>query len=194
MPNTGRLVWIDLEMTGLDPERDCIVEIASLITDDELETIAEGPDLVIHQPEPVLAAMSAEVRALHQRSGLLDAIQRSTTGLEEAAARTFELVQRHCAAGQALLAGNSVWKDRAFLGRYMPELDRYLHYRIIDVSTVKELARRWYGAEGRCPAKAEQHRAADDIRESIAELRWYRAKLFVPVPPSPASPADPPTR
>lgn len=180
MPKPGRLVWIDLEMTGLDPDQATIVEIASLITDDALETVAEGPDLVIHQPEDVLARMSETVRALHERSGLLAAIRASQVSLAEAASRTLELVQQHCEQGQALLCGNSVWKDRVFLCRYMPELERWLHYRIIDVSTVKELARRWYGAAGRCPAKAEHHRASEDIHESLAELRWYRDKLFVP--------------
>ena len=186
MIRTASLVWVDLEMTGLDPDSCTIVEIASLVTNDELEVVAEGPSLVIHASEQALATMSDAVRAMHQKSGLLELIERSTVSLEQAAEATLGFVRHHCPAHSAPLCGNSVWKDRVFLDRYMPELSSYLHYRIIDVSSVKELGRRWYGAASKPPAKADHHRALDDIRESIAELGWYRAHLFVPVAAVPA--------
>lgn len=177
---TDRLVWVDLEMTGLDPSSCAIVEIATLVTDANLNLVAEGPSLIVHQPEQVLAGMSELVRELHSRSGLLDAIRRSTTSLAEAEAETLAFLAQHTAQGTAVLAGNSVWKDRAFLEAYMPRVVAFLHYRMIDVSTVKELVRRWYPAEHMAPKKQERHRALDDIRESIEELRWYRAKVFAP--------------
>jgi len=176
----ANLVWVDLEMTGLDPRSCTIVEIATIITDSELAVVAEGPDIVIHQPEEVLAAMNDEVRQLHTRSGLLDAIGRSTTSLPEAEAQTLGFVRQHCEPGKSPLCGNSIWKDRQFLERYMPELATHFHYRVIDVSTIKELVKRWYPS-GQCspPQKAETHRALADIRESIAELRHYRQRIFV---------------
>jgi len=180
MHQEASLLWVDLEMTGLDPETCAIVEIATLLTSDDLEVVAEGPCLVVHQSDAVLASMSDHVRELHSRSGLLDLIRSSSVTLREAEAKVLDFVRQHCAAERALLCGNSVWQDRRFLERHMPELVRYLHYRIIDVSTVKELSRRWYGARGQAPDKADHHRALDDIRESIAELRWYREELFVP--------------
>jgi oligoribonuclease len=180
-----RMVWIDLEMTGLEPETCAIVEIATIITDPNLAVIAEGPCLVIHQPEDVLGTMSAFVRDLHTRSGLLDRIRSATLSLAEAEAQTVAFLERYCQKGTALLCGNSVWKDRAFLERYMPAVIEFLHYRIVDVSTVKELVRRWYPAVLHAPKKKEVHRALDDIRESIEELKWYRSKVFV------APPADP---
>lgn len=174
----SRLVWVDLEMTGLDPETCSIVEIATIVTDSELGVVAEGPSLVVYQPEEALAAMGDVVRAMHERSGLLDRIRASRVGLEEAKASTLAFLEEHVDPGTAPLCGNSVWKDRAFLERYMPEVVRHLHYRIVDVSTLKELARRWFPGAG-APKKNETHRALDDIRESIEELRWYRARLFV---------------
>ena len=173
------LLWLDLEMTGLDPETCSIVEIATMLTNDALEPLAEGPCLVIHVAEPVLRTMAPNVRELHEKSGLLAQIESSRVSLAEAEVQTLAFVRRYCAAQSARLCGNSVWKDRLFLERHMPELARYLHYRIIDVSTVKELARRWYGERSTPPAKADHHRAIEDIRESIAELRWYREHLFV---------------
>lgn len=172
------MVWVDLEMTGLDPETCTIVEIATIITESNLEIVAEGPNLVIHQPDEVLATMSDFVRELHTRSGLLPRIRASTVTLDEAAAQTRAFVAEHCVKGTAPLCGNSVWKDRAFIERYMPSLLEHLHYRIIDVSTLKELARRWYPPEVLAPKKKETHRALDDVRESIEELLWYREKLF----------------
>ena len=180
MAQEASLLWIDLEMTGLDPACCDIVEVATMLTGDDLELLAEGPCLVIHQSDEVLGAMSEHVRELHTRSGLLEQVRSSPVTLREAEAEVLAFVRRHCAEHQTLLAGNSVWKDRMFLERHMPELVRYLHYRMIDVSTVKELARRWYGPAGKAPDKAGQHRALDDIRESIAELRWYRDEIFVP--------------
>ena len=139
------LVWMDLEMTGLDPKRDAIVEIATLITDDELETIAEGPDLVIAAPPGTLDAMDDVVRQMHARSGLLEAIATSTVTLEQAATDTLAFVREHVPEAKKVpLCGNSIGTDRRFLAAYMPEIEDYLHYRSIDVSTIKELARRWY--------------------------------------------------
>lgn len=167
-------------MTGLDPSRDAIVEIATLVTDDELELVAEGPDLVIAAPSDKLAAMDDFVRQMHARSGLLDAIAKSEVTLEEAATRTLEFVQSHISeAGKVPLCGNSIGTDRRFLAAYMPELDNYLHYRCVDVSTIKELAKRWYPeAFAAGPRKAGAHRALDDIKESVAELRYWRNTVF----------------
>ena len=181
------LVWLDLEMTGLDPSRHVIVEIATLVTDDELEVVAEGPDLVVHHPPEVLARMDDVVRAMHERSGLLDAIVESSLTLEEAGRATLEFVRSHVpTARTAPLCGNSIGTDRRFLAAQLPELEDYLHYRSIDVSTVKELCRRWYPeAFTAAPAKAGAHRALGDIRESVAELRYYRSAIFrQPSPPS----------
>jgi oligoribonuclease len=176
-----RMVWVDLEMTGLDENTCTIVEIATIVTEPDLSVVAEGPNLVIHQPEDVLATMSDFVRELHQRSGLLERIRSSTVSLEGAEAETCTFLAQHCDKGTAVLCGNSVWKDRAFLQRYMPGLLAFLHYRIVDVSTIKELVRRWYPSNA-APKKREVHRALDDIRESIEELRWYRAGVFRAAP------------
>lgn len=175
-----RMVWVDLEMTGLDPETCVIVEIATIVTDAQLNVIAEGPCLVIHQPEEELARMNPFVRDLHTRSGLLSRIQESTVSLAEAEAATHAFLEAHIPKGTTPLCGNSVWKDRAFLERYMPRVVGLLHYRMVDVSTLKELVKRWYPAPYHAQKKKEVHRALDDIRESIEELRWYRSKVFVP--------------
>jgi len=171
---------MDLEMTGLDPARHCIVEIATLLTDDELELIAEGPDLVIHAVPDALAHMDDVVRGMHTRSGLLPAIEASTTTLEEAGAATLAFLREHIPeAGTVPLCGNSIGTDRRFLSTWLPEIEKFLHYRSVDVSTVKELARRWYPeAAAASPKKAGGHRALDDIRESVAELRYYRGAVF----------------
>lgn len=178
---TDRLVWIDMEMSGLDPERERVLEIATIVTDGELEVIAEGPELVIHQPSAVLQAMDAWNTAHHGESGLTARVTASTITEAEAEAQTLEFVAEHVEPGAAPLAGNSVHQDRLFLSKYLPKLDAHLHYRNVDVSTVKELVRRWYpeAFEGR-PKKKGKHRALDDIRESIEELRWYRANVFKP--------------
>ncbi len=176
------LVWMDLEMTGLDEERHTIVEIATLITDDELRVIAEGPDLVVHQPPEALAAMDDYVRTMHTKSGLLARIDASTLSLAEAGAQTLAFIQQHATEARNVpLAGNSIGTDRRFLRRHLPDIEAWLHYRTVDVSTVKELCRRWYPAiYDAAPKKAETHRALDDIRESVAELGYYRERIFVP--------------
>ena len=167
-------------MTGLDPARDVIVEIATLVTDDDLEIVAEGPDLVVHQPEEVLAAMSPVVLGMHTKSGLVEAVRASTVSLADAGGQTLEFLKAHVPeAGTVPLCGNSIAMDRRFLAVHLPELEAYLHYRSVDVSTVKELCRRWYpDAFAAAPAKAGGHRALHDIRESVAELRHYRATIF----------------
>jgi oligoribonuclease len=174
------LVWMDLEMTGLDPGRDVIVEIATLVTDDELEIVAEGPDLVVHQPPEALAFMDDHVRKMHTTSGLLTRIEASTVSLADAGQATLEFIKTHVPEARSVpLAGNSIGTDRRFLAAYLPEIEEYLHYRSIDVSTIKELARRWYpDAYASAPTKAGHHRALDDIRESVNELRHYRQTIF----------------
>jgi len=186
------LAWLDLEMTGLDVGTDLVVEIATLITDDDLNVVAEGPDLVIHAPEEALAAMQPVVVEMHTRSGLLDAIRASTTTVAEAEAATLEFLKQHSPQANKLpLCGNSIGTDRRFLDRWMPQLEEHLHYRCIDVSTVKELARRWHPrAYKHAPEKSKGHRALDDIRESVAELRWYREQVFRP----PGETADMPSK
>ena len=171
---------MDLEMTGLDPDKDVVVEIATLITDDDLAIVAEGPDLVIHQPPEVLDRMGDFVRAMHTKSGLLEAIGSSTTTLAEASEATMAFLREHIDEARTVpLCGNSIGTDRRFLLRWLPEIEEFLHYRSIDVSTIKELARRWHPEVLKsAPDKAGGHRAMDDIRESVAELRHYRAALF----------------
>ena len=175
-----RLIWVDLEMTGLDPETCVIVEIATIVTDGDLNVLAEGPNLVIHATEEELSKMVPFVRDLHTRTGLLDRIRTSTVTLADAQRETLAFITQHTTKGTSPLCGNSVWKDRSFLDKYMPEMTGFLHYRMIDVSGIKELVRRWYGPAFQAPKKKEVHRALDDIRESIEELQWYRAKVFVP--------------
>jgi oligoribonuclease len=171
---------MDLEMTGLDPATEVIVEIATLITDDELNVIAEGPDLVIHQPESLLAAMDPFVVEMHTTSGLLTAIRKSTITLEQAGAQTLEFIKQHISEPRTIpLCGNSIGTDRRFLSKYLPEIENYLHYRSVDVSTIKELVKRWYpGLEIARPTKAGAHRALDDVIESIRELKFYRENVF----------------
>jgi oligoribonuclease len=173
---------MDLEMTGLEPDRHVIVEIATLVTDDQLEVLEEGPDLVVHQPATALEAMDRVVRDMHTRSGLLPAIEASTTSLDEAGAATLDFIRRHVPDARSVpLCGNSIGTDRRFLARYLPAIEDHLHYRSIDVSSVKELARRWYPESlAAAPTKAGGHRALDDIRESVAELRYWREAVFRP--------------
>jgi oligoribonuclease len=173
---------MDLEMTGLEPARDVILEIATLITDDDLAVVAEGPDLVVHQPEAALAQMDQYVADMHAKSKLTDAVRASTVTLDEAGARTLAFIKEHVPEpGVVPLCGNSIGTDRRFLAAYLPDIEHWLHYRSVDVSTVKELVRRWYPTvrAGR-PKKVGAHRALDDIRESIEELRYYREKVFIP--------------
>ena len=171
---------MDLEMTGLDPATSVIVEIATLVTDDELCVVAEGPDVVVSCPPERLAAMDDTVRQMHTASGLLAAVEASTTSLEEAGRLTLEFLKDHVSEPRTVpLCGNSIGTDRRFLAAYLPDVDAWLHYRSVDVSTVKELCRRWYpDALEAAPAKAGGHRALDDIRESLDELRYYRSAIF----------------
>jgi oligoribonuclease len=179
---TGLLVWMDLEMTGLDPERERIIEIATIITTGALDLVAEGPELVIHQPDDLLVAMDAWNTSHHTASGLVDRVRASTIDEHEAEAMTLAFVVAHCPTPRdAPLAGNSIHQDRRFIQRYLPALDAHLHYRMVDVSTVKELARRWYPEIlAAAPQKRDAHRALDDIRASIDELRYYRNRIFLP--------------
>jgi oligoribonuclease len=175
-----RLVWVDLEMTGLDPSSCEIVEIATVITDEQLEVVAEGPELVIRPSDAALASMDPFVRTMHEKSGLLARIESTTTSLREAEEATSAFLSEHLEPKQSPLCGNSIWKDKQFLERYMPGVMALLHYRIVDVSTIKELVRRWYPAGYATIGKGERHRALDDVRESIAELRLYRERVFKP--------------
>ena len=174
------LAWIDLEMTGLDPARHTIVEIACLVTDDDLQLVAEGPDLVVHASPEEVAGMDEFVLAMHTRSGLLADMESSTLTLAEAGARTLAFLRDHIPEARKVpLAGNSIGTDRRFLAAQLPEIEDFLNYRSVDVSTVKELCRRWlpdvYKA---APEKQGGHRALQDIRESVAELAYYRAAIF----------------
>lgn len=189
-----RLAWLDLEMTGLEVTRDAIVEIAVIVTDSDLRVVDDGLDVVVHQPPEVLAGMDDFVRRMHTRSGLLGQIEASTVPLAEAGRMVVGYLRGLLPdPGRTPLCGNSIGVDRRFLDRHLPEVDRMLHYRSIDVSTLKELCRRWYPVpyNGR-PRKAEAHRALDDIRESIEELRYYRATIMAPDPSgsAPGGPTD----
>ncbi|MGZ4753745.1 MAG: oligoribonuclease [Acidimicrobiia bacterium] len=185
---SDRLVWIDLEMTGLDTARHTIVEIAVLVTDSELELVDEGIDLIVHASPDELAQMDDYVTKMHTKSGLLAAIEASTLSLADAGAQVLTYLGEQLPGPEtAPLCGNSIGVDRRFLDRYLPEVDQYLHYRSVDVSSFKELCRRWYpSVYKKRPDKLESHRALDDIRESIEELRFYRANILVP--PEPAAP------
>jgi oligoribonuclease len=190
------LAWIDLEMTGLDPARHTIVEIATLVTDDDLAIVEEGPDLVVHATPEQLAEMDEFVLNMHTRSGLLADIERSTLSLADAGAKTLEFLQRHIPEPRTVpLAGNSIGTDRRFLATQLPEIEDYLHYRSVDVSTIKELCRRWRPEIYRAaPSKKGGHRALQDIRESVQELAYYRDAFFLDAaaPPQAPSPTDAP--
>ncbi|MCG7248657.1 oligoribonuclease [Corynebacterium simulans] len=179
-PKNDRLVWIDLEMTGLDPKRHVIVEVAAIITDGNLNVIGEGIDLVVHATEAELAEMDDFVTNMHANSGLDKEIRESTTTLREAEDAVLALIAEHCDPEHpAPLAGNSIATDRTFIRAYMPRLDEALHYRMIDVSTIKELSRRWFPrAYYNQPDKGMAHRALQDIIESIRELDYYRRSVF----------------
>lgn len=183
------LIWMDLEMTGLDPDIHVIVEIATLVTDDDLNIIAEGPDLVVNQPVERMAAMDEFVTNMHRTSGLLDLIAASDVSEADAMAQTLEFIKKYSPEkGKVPLAGNSIRTDRTFLAKYMPDIEYWLHYRCVDVSTVKELVRRWYpGLEHTRPSTGVLHRAMDDVRDSVAELKYYREKVFRAKEPGPAT-------
>ncbi len=180
MNNKDNLVWIDLEMTGLDPEHDVILEIASIITDKELTIVGQGPSLVIHHSEQTLSRMDEWSRNQHTKSGLLKKVYQSHVTTEEAEKKTLEFVKKHCPQKVAPLCGNSVWQDRIFLYHHMPTLLSYLHYRIIDVTSFKEVILRWYPDNPHAFfEKSDNHRAQDDIKESIEELRQYKKFFFI---------------
>lgn len=174
-----RLIWVDMEMTGLDPDKERIIEVALIVTDSALDVVAEADDIVIHQDESLLAAMDTWNTEHHTASGLVDRVRASSIDEGEAEQTLLRFLAEHTPEGVCPLAGNSVHQDRRFIRRYMPRLDAWLHYRHVDVSTVKELVGRWYPeAFKKRPTKSSAHRALDDIRESIEELRFYRTIAF----------------
>jgi oligoribonuclease len=172
------LVWLDLETTGIDDRTSALLEIATIVTDGELNLVAEGPNLIIHQPDAVLSTMDPWCIEQHGSSGLTEASRRSTVSLAEAENQSLAFVRTHCLRGRAPLCGNSIGFDRRFVMHHMPRLNKYLNYRNVDVTTLKELLARWYPGKVERPEKQSTHRALDDIRESIEELRHYRAAVF----------------
>ena len=179
-----RLVWADCEMTGLDLRRDALIEIAVLVTDSELRVLDDGVDIVITAPNELLDGMQPVVREMHAHSGLTEAVRASTTTVAEAEQQVLDYLRKHVPEARTVpLCGNSIATDRAFLARDMPELDAFLHYRMVDVSSIKELCRRWYPrVYFSQPQKGLAHRALADVKESIRELRYYRSTVFVPLP------------
>jgi oligoribonuclease len=180
---TENLVWIDLEMTGLDPDRDRIIEIATIVTNSELDVLAEGPVIAIHQSDAVLDAMNDWNRNTHGASGLIDRVRRSRSTTAEAEQQTLAFLEVHADPGTSPMCGNSICQDRRFLYREMPRLERFFHYRNLDVSTIKELARRWAPEVLAGLTKEARHQALDDVRESIRELGYYRKMMFAATRP-----------
>ncbi|MBG4900483.1 oligoribonuclease [Pseudomonas aeruginosa] len=178
MQNPQNLIWIDLEMTGLDPDRDVIIEMATIVTDSDLNTLAEGPVIAIHQPEEILAGMDEWNTRQHGQSGLTQRVRESTVSMAEAEAQTLAFLEQWVPKRSSPICGNSICQDRRFLYRHMPRLEGYFHYRNLDVSTLKELAARWAPQVRESFKKGNTHLALDDIRESIAELRHYRAHFI----------------
>uniref|UniRef100_A0A1B6JX37 Probable oligoribonuclease n=1 Tax=Homalodisca liturata TaxID=320908 RepID=A0A1B6JX37_9HEMI len=177
----NNIVWVDMEMTGLDPEKDHVLEVACLVTDQDLNIVAEGPNLIIHQPPDILANMNEWSLKFHKESGLTDLSRNSNITLKEAEDALLEFVRTWTPYQLCPLGGNTVYMDRLFLRKYMPEFEQHMHYRLIDVSTVKELCRRWYPEtynEQPNKKSISKHRALDDIRNSIKELKFYRNKIF----------------
>lgn len=172
------LIWIDLEMTGLDPSKDRIIEIATVVTDSDLTVLAEGTTYAIHQSDELLANMDEWNTEHHTSSGLVERVKNSRTDEKEAEAETIKFLQAYTVAGKSPMCGNSVWQDRRFLARYMPNLENYFHYRLIDVSTLKELAHRWAPEIYEGFKKESHHLALEDVRDSINELKYYRQFLF----------------
>jgi oligoribonuclease len=175
----NRLVWIDLEMSGLDVEKNVILEIAAVVTDGHLNIVAENQGIVIHHPPESLSDLDEWNKSHHEASGLLENVRKSDIDCRQAEETILSFVSRYCTKGTSPLCGNSIWQDRVFLIKYMPALESFFHYRIIDVSSIKELVRRWYPS---LPfyEKAEAHRSLVDIRESVEELKYYRSNVFVP--------------
>ncbi len=178
MKRSDALIWLDLEMTGLEPDIHTIIEIGCAVTDSDLTIIAEGPAFVIHQSEEELAKMDLWCVDQHGRSGLTQKVRDSTLSMATAEAETMTFLQRYCEPGKSPLCGNSIGQDRRFLYKYMPTLNEFFHYRNVDVSTIKELARRWYPPTLQAPEKSKTHHVLDDIRESVEELRHYRRAIF----------------
>jgi oligoribonuclease len=178
MQSETNLAWLDLEMTGLEPEKDAILEIATIVTDSELRVIAEGPLIAVHQDEHTLTLMDSWCRDTHEKSGLTDRVRNSTITALEAQARTLEFIAKYCPQKKVPLCGNTIGQDRRFLAKYMPLLNNFFHYRSVDVSTIKELVGRWYPEKKYAHPKSKQHQALEDIRESIAELNYYRKSVF----------------
>mgnify|MGYP001033223571 CR=1 FL=1 len=181
MSEISNLFWVDLEMTGLGDDQ-VIVEIASLITDADLKVLAEGPEIAIHRTPEEMARMEEWPAEQHKKSGLLDRIEASEIDISGAENQTLEFLKKWVSKGKAPLCGNSIWVDRRFLHKEMPTLEDYLHYRMIDVSSIKELVGRWYPASVRPPEKKGTHLAMDDVKESVEELKWYRENVFVNAP------------
>lgn len=181
MSGQHNLLWLDLEMTGLNQTSDVILEIACAITNNELELLAQGPSLIIHQDDIVLSGMHEKVRELHTKSGLLAAVRSSSISCKQAEEQVVIFLRKYASAHNLLLAGNTIWQDRGFLIRYMPSIMEYLHYRMIDVSSIKELVRRWYPHNPHAHVKkTENHRALEDVFASIQELKHYRTHFFIP--------------
>lgn len=178
MPSDLNLIWIDLEMTGLNPDHDRIIEIATLVTDPELNILAEGPVFAVHQSDSTLAGMDDWNTRQHGGSGLTERVRQSQISEADAEARTLEFLRQWVPAGKSPICGNSICQDRRFLYRHMPQLEAYFHYRNLDVSTLKELARRWQPEVLKGLKKSSSHLAMSDIQDSIAELRYYREQLF----------------
>lgn len=176
--STNNLIWVDLEMTGLDPEKERIIEMAMIVTDTQLNVLAEGPVIAIHQSDELLNAMDAWNTKQHNSSGLVTRVKESKVTEAEAEAMMLQFLKQHVPAGKSPMCGNTVYQDRRFLSRYMPELEKYFHYRLLDVSTLKELALRWAPEVYAGVKKESKHLALEDIRESIEEMKYYRTYLL----------------
>jgi oligoribonuclease len=176
--STNNLIWIDMEMTGLNPEKERVIEMATIVTDSQLNTLAEGPVYVIHQPDSLLNEMDSWNTKQHNSSGLVKRVKESTVTEAEAEAGTLEFLKKYCIPGKSPMCGNSVHQDRRFILKYMPELESFFHYRLLDVSTLKELATRWAPGIASGLHKDSKHLALSDIRDSIEELKYYREHLF----------------